>query len=75
MPPVTRFTTEVHEGQDEDVILFYRVEDAIGEAAHQIPADVLFEASPAVRGLQNALNCTLDLQCEIPAPNLAVRSS
>ena len=65
MPPVTRFTTEVHEGQDEDVILFYCVEDTIGESAHQIPADVLFNASPAVRCLQNALYCTLYLQCEI----------
>ena len=65
MSPVTRFTAEVHECQDKDVILFYRVEDTIRESAYQIPADVLFNASPAVRCLQNALYCTLYLQCEI----------
>lgn len=65
MPPVTRFTTEVHEGQDKDVILLYRVEDAIRKTAHQIPADIVFEASPAIRCLQDALNRTLHLRGEI----------
>ena len=65
MSPVTRFTTEVHESQDKDVILFHGVEDAIGETAHQIPANIFFDASPAVRRFQDALNRILHLHREI----------
>lgn len=65
MPPVTRFTTEVHECQDKDVIFFYCVENAIRETAHQIPANIFFNASPAIRCFQNTLNRILHLYREI----------
>ncbi len=65
MPPVAGFATEVHECQNEDVIFFDGVKDAVRETANQKPANILLDASPTIRGFQNALNSSFHLHREI----------
>jgi hypothetical protein len=59
--PISWVSSAVRYREDQNNIVLDGIKNGVGECATKTTSNVLFDDSPAIRHVQNALNCGLNL--------------